>query len=253
MLTAPLIFAALSAGFIGGVHCVGMCGGIAHLLSRKAIVANPRRVIPIAYEPPTSTQQSNAQNPIVYNIALHAGRIFTYVLAGAVLGAFGAASLTLRPYLPIQQALFVIGNISLVLLGLRLLGWVPHFFFIPSLIEWISKLTSNISPFMQHHKTSPFMVGMLWGCLPCGLLFVIAPLALLSGDAISGAALMLLFGLSALPHLLIAQRLAAMRYSVGGRGLKLVAAMVLLAVGVFGLFHSDMKSMPEWLCVTATL
>ena len=49
MLTPPLVLAVLSAGLLGGVHCIGMCGGISSML---ASAGKPvRKTIPIIHAP----------------------------------------------------------------------------------------------------------------------------------------------------------------------------------------------------------
>lgn len=252
MITLPLAFAALTAGAIGGVHCVGMCGGISALLSRNA--NTPRKVIIIANSdiPGTACQPQRSDGHLRYQLLLHSGRLLTYALIGALFGGLGATGLLLSPYLPIQKILFVIGNVALVFLGLRLFGLRVAISLFKGLAEALSRFTSTVFPTMHKSVQYPFFIGMSWGCLPCGLLFGMAPFAVLSGDAISGAGLMLLFGLAALPHLLLAQRLA--KYDVHGRfssGVRLISASLLILTGLLGLWYFDMKDMPSFLCVTA--
>ncbi len=252
MITLPLAFAALTAGAVGGVHCVGMCGGISALLSRNA--ATPRKVIVIANRsaPATTCQSQRSDGHLRYQLLLHSGRLLTYALIGALFGGLGATGLLLSPYLPIQRILFIIGNVALVFLGLRLLGLGLAISVFKGLADALSRFANAVFPAMHKAVQYPFFIGMSWGCLPCGLLFGIAPFALLSGDAISGAALMLLFGLAALPHLLLAQRLT--KYDVHGAfssGVRLISASLLILTGLLGLWYFDMKDMPSFLCVTA--
>jgi hypothetical protein len=95
---------------------------------------------------------------------------------------------------------------------------------------------------------------MLWGCLPCGLVYGVLPFSLLSGDAISGAILMLIFGLGALPYLLFAQALAQwLHHSKVPALLRLSGAAILTSIGLLGLWWSfNMQEMPAFLCVTPT-
>lgn len=252
MLSMPLIFAVTTAGAIGGVHCVGMCGGISSLftrLGRQSQAPRPGgRVIPIAVA-------ARGQGMAVlsrYQFMLHGGRIFSYMIAGAVFGAFGAAGMLFKPYLPVQQILFFIGNMMLLLLASRILGWLPS---LPGLqmlwVRWYDIWSAKF-PLLQHAGRRPFLLGMGWGCLPCGLLYGVAPFALLSGDAWSGAVLMLMFGLSALPHLLISQVvLQKVRHTGGMQFVRYAGGAVLLGLGIFGLWFADMKNMPDFLCVVA--
>ena len=264
MITIPLLVAALSAGLIGGFHCVGMCGGIANLLSslprlgvagisKKTNYPSAARVIAIH---PEVSKLESAALPLkhashLYNFKLHAGRLTTYALIGALFGGLGATSLGWKNDLPIATVFFVLGNFALLFLGFRLLGvrvqaWLPA-----SLIGWIQQLYSKLMPTMRSGSAHPFFLGLTWGCLPCGLSYAIAPFALLSGAAWSGAVLMLAFGIAALPHLLLAQSISK---RIKTHGLMVLVqnlfALILIAFGLAGLFYFDMKSMPDFLCVT---
>jgi uncharacterized protein len=244
MLTFPLILAAMTAGAIGGVHCVGMCGGISTLLTQHG-----QRVIPIVQAKADESVMASTQ--LRYQILLQSGRITTYALIGAFMGGIGAMGLMLKPYLPVQQALYLLGNLALLMLGLRLLGYLPELGVAARLGAALSAISTRVTPRILASKRYPFLIGMTWGLLPCGLLFGVSPFALLSGTAWSGAVLMIVFGVCALPHLLFAQRLALLsKTSVALRGFRLVAAGLLLAIAIFGLWHADMRSMPAFLCVT---
>lgn len=263
MLTMPLLLAAASAGALGGVHCAGMCGALAHMLgqaSSKARMAASGlpgatlayRVIPLHVVAPLQTLPTAWLD----RIYLHGGRLFLYALLGALVGGVGAGGLWLGGRLQLgalQKVLFIAGNLALIFLGLRLLQWrVP-------LPMWLRRLrtslaSSRILPGLQaasgkllaHGGRHPFLSGMAWGCLPCGLLYAVLPFALLSGAASSGAILMLVFGVASLPHLLLASSSRAL-----SQRWRPVAALLLLALGGFGLLHTDMQQMPAWLCVTA--
>lgn len=281
MLTMPLALAALSAGLAGGVHCIGMCGGFASLLSKTpeqtrlvTPALNAYRTIAITplgmQQPPTQVQQSGVfHRSLTHQILLHSGRLFTYMLIGAMLGGFGSAGLLFAPYLPVQKILFVIGNLALLLLGLRLLGWrLSEFFgwqwFWHSSWNVVSKNFSQLrlwkgylsQSFLRGFSLSaarryPLMLGMGWGGLPCGLLYSVAPFAWLAGDPISGALVMLLFGLSALPHLLVAQGMASSKQlAFMSPILRKVCALALISLGLVGLYFYDMKGMPSFLCIT---
>lgn len=246
MLNAPLVFAALSAGLLGGVHCIGMCGGIATMLTSAG--KKQHAIIPII---PT---RSSATAPWRTPALLHAGRIFTYVLMGALAGAIGALGMRVHPFMPFHTLLYIFGNLALIWLGLRLFGYTPHF---APLDRLVARITTHIhlSPrfsMLAQTQRFPFLVGMAWGCLPCGLVYGVLPFALLSGDALSGAVLMLIFGLGALPHLLFAQALAQwLHHSRVPTLLRGLGGAVLTGIGLLGLWWSfNMTAMPAFLCVT---
>jgi hypothetical protein len=172
------------------------------------------------------------------------------MLIGAVLGGMGAAGLAFKTYLPVQQIMYIIGNLALIALGLRLLGILPHSQFIKQRLGRLHDLLSRILPSLQLASRHPFFLGLSWGCLPCGLLYSVVPFSLLAGDAWSGAILMLLFGLSALPHLLLTQKLILAKNNKRVSGMiKSAGACLLILFGVLGLWYFDMKSMPAFLCL----
>jgi hypothetical protein len=84
-----------------------------------------------------------------------------------------------------------------------------------------------------------FPLGMLWGWLPCGLVYSVLTMTLLSGSAAKGAAIMLAFGLGTLPNLLLAGLLLVrFRSAIQGRALRLVSGLIVLSFGVWGLFNA---------------
>jgi hypothetical protein len=175
---------------------------------------------------------------------------------GGLVGALGALGMRINPLMPMHTLLYIIGNLALIWLGLRLFGYTPHF---APLDKLIARITTHIhlSPrfsLLAHTQNYPFLVGMLWGCLPCGLVYGVLPFSLLSGDAISGAILMLIFGLGALPYLLFAQALAQwLHHSKVPALLRLSGAAILTSIGLLGLWWSfNMQEMPAFLCVTPT-
>jgi len=252
MLTPPLVLAALSAGLLGGVHCIGMCGGIASMLTSAG--KRVHKTIPIAVA--TNTTPAKLGSKWCISILLHAGRIFTYMLMGGLIGAIGGAGMRFHPFVPIHTVMYIFGNLALIWLGLRLFGYTPHF---APLDKLIAKITTHIhlSPrfsLMTQTQRLPFLVGMAWGCLPCGLIYGVLPFALLSGDPYSGAVLMLIFGTGALPHLLFAQSIARwLHHSRIPTLMRGAGAALLTGIGLLGLWWSfNMTEMPAFLCVTAT-
>ncbi len=214
---------ALFTGLLGGVHCMGMCGGIVSALS--GAVRGPG-----APATPWSI-------PLAYNL----GRIASYAIAGAIAGAVGSLGLMLDGLLPVQIALYVLANLLLIGLGLYLAG-------LPGPIARIERLGSRLWARIKPHTrrflpadTLPkaFAVGMLWGWLPCGLVYTVLFGALLSGDALSGAVLMLAFGLGTLPNLMAAALvLRRSRAWLGSRPARLVSGSIVLGFGVWGLAHA---------------
>lgn len=176
------LFTALLAGLLGGVHCVGMCGGIVAAFSFRA---------------------DGTQPPFRLHLAYNLGRIFSYAMFGALAGALGA-SLKLATFLPAQTLLYVLAQVVMILLGLYLAGlnrWVLVFERAGgALWRVVQPLFRRLLPVRSLPQA--LLAGMAWGWLPCGLVYSVLVSALAAGSATSGAALMLAFGLGTLPNLL---------------------------------------------------
>lgn len=176
------LLTALLAGLLGGVHCVGMCGGIVAAFSFRA---------------------DGTQPPFRLHLAYNLGRISSYTIFGALAGALGA-SLKLATFLPAQTVLYVLAQVVMILLGLYLAGlnrWVLVFERAGgALWRVVQPLFRRLLPVRSLPQA--LLAGMAWGWLPCGLVYSVLVSALAAGSATSGAALMLAFGLGTLPNLL---------------------------------------------------
>jgi hypothetical protein len=217
-MTAAIFGAVFLTGLLGGVHCAGMCGGIVAALAGQG--GGKRLSLHLAY---------------------NGGRVLSYALAGALAGAAGSLGLLLDGLLPVQSALYVLANAMLIGLGLYLAG-------VSSVVAWIERLglalwrriqplTRNLLP----ADTLPraLALGLLWGWLPCGLVYAVLTTALLTGDALDGAAIMAAFGLGTLPNLLLAGlALRRMTAATRARPLRMAAGGLVLGFGVYGLANA---------------
>ncbi|MEQ1668422.1 MAG: sulfite exporter TauE/SafE family protein, partial [Sulfuriferula sp.] len=100
MLEFSLI-SVLLVGLLGGVHCVGMCGGIVTALS----FATP-----------------NNKPSLAMLLGYNVGRILSYALAGGIAGAVGASTLLLNDFMPVSRGLYAAASVMMILLGLYLAG-----------------------------------------------------------------------------------------------------------------------------------
>ena len=207
--------AAFLIGLAGGVHCVGMCGGIVGALSLQA----PRRAWNL-------------------HLAYSAGRIASYATAGAVMGMIGGAGLMFNQVLPAQLLLYVLANLVLISLGLYLAGLGSWLTRLEALGTWLWRRVQPYRARVLPADTAgkAFVLGALWGWLPCGLVYSLLLSALLSGGAGSGAAVMLAFGLGTLPNLLLAGMLfKRLRAITSARRVRLAAGTLVAGFGVAGL------------------
>jgi len=208
-------------GLLGGTHCVAMCGGIVGALSVQM--------------PGKATRQW----PI--HLAYNLGRITTYTALGVFAGAIGSAGMLFGEVLPVQLALYVAANVMLILLGLYLTGVTQLLAPIERAggVLWrrVQPLTARFLPARTVGRALP--LGLLWGFLPCGLVYSVLTTALVTGSAARGGALMLAFGLGTLPNLMLAGMLfKRFRDLTRDSRVRVVAGLLVLGFGVFGLFHA---------------
>ncbi|MBD3789634.1 MAG: sulfite exporter TauE/SafE family protein [Campylobacterales bacterium] len=206
----------LTTAFLGSVgHCIGMCGGIVVAYSSSKI------------DPKTSWIQQTA-----FHLAYNFGRVATYTILGAFFGLLGKV-IAFTP--TTKGMLFLLTGLLMVLAGLSLLGNLK---FLNS-AEWsISKNSWFQKAFrtLISSKTysSFFLLGMLNGIIPCGLVYSFAIFAASTASPLWGALVMATFGLATIPALFFLGTLTKFlqKGSLRGTMMKLAA---LLVVG-YGLF-----------------
>ena len=200
-------------GLLGGTHCVGMCGGIVGALSMGA----PARWSML--------------------LSYNAGRIISYSAAGAIAGALGAASLGLEGQVPARLILYFFANLMLVALGFYLLGVTRALAFTErvgqNLWRVLQPLTKRFLP--ARTMSQAFPLGLLWGWLPCGLVYSALASSLGAGSAGRGALMMLAFGLGTLPNLLLAGIvLARLNEFVRRPAVRMFSGLLVLGFGLYG-------------------
>ncbi len=183
----------LMIGFFSGFHCIAMCGGLCTVICQKQ-----------------STQQTLLTN---------LGRVATYTLLGALFaGVVQGASLRLD--------LGIWGGFLRVLMGgmLILSGVVIIFkdrakwLVIQKPLPFWPKVSHKLKQIQQANSPSAvFFKGMLWGLIPCGLLYGMLIIAATTADVFRGASFMLFFGLGTVLPLLFSQ-LVMRRLMAGSKG-----------------------------------
>jgi sulfite exporter TauE/SafE len=168
------LLAALLGGFIGSVHCFGMCGGIAGALG---MAGGGKASFAVAYS---------------------AGRIASYMVAGAIAGAIGAGlagAAGLGPWLRLLMGIVLVLLGLQVALNLKLLA--PLEAAGANLWRRLAPLARRLVP--PRHAGQALALGALWGWLPCGLVYGMLAAAAASGTALNGALFMAVFGLGTAP------------------------------------------------------
>ncbi len=180
---------AFIVGVLGGVHCLGMCGGVVGGLTFSL----------------ETRVQTSWWKMMPFQLFYNFGRLTSYAIIGAIFGAFGATLGSLAAFLPAQQLLQTIAGLFMIALGLYLGGWWFGLAKVERLGQglWnkIAPLASKMTPVKHYHQA--WLYGLVWGWLPCGLVYSMLIMAMTAGSALNGAALMLAFGLGTLPNLLL--------------------------------------------------
>jgi uncharacterized protein len=187
-----LLISAWLVGALGGFHCLAMCGGFTTAIASR----NERARGGVAPLLP-------ARAIVLQQLGYHAGRVTTYMLLGTAFGAAGAVALQAAYLLPVQRAMYVVANTFLLLLGVSLATRVAG-------VAWLQRAGTGafgatltaLRPLLRRPGTAGrILLGLVWGLVPCALVYSVLPLALFAGGPWQGAAVMLAFGIGTLPNL----------------------------------------------------
>lgn len=214
---------AFAMGLATSLHCVGMCGSIIGTLTLSLspnVRANKRLLIPFVFN---------------YNF----GRITSYTLAGAIAGV--VESFIPAPITEINgyRVLQILSAIVMASAGFYIAGWLPRFAYIEKTGAYFWKL---IEPFGRKlipvkDPIQAFLFGLVWGWLPCGLVYTALALSLATGDVATSAITMFSFGLGTLPAVMgigimtsVLTRLSRMQRFKQAVGLFMIAMALLAAL-----------------------
>lgn len=178
----------LILGLASTLHCAAMCGGIAGSLLLILSPAEPGR------------------RPLLSLAGLQAGRILAYMLAGAAVGSLGAAFYGLFDQRDAFRVMQWAAATTLGWIGLSLMGLVPSLSLFDRLLSPLSRALAGLQ---RRGPLAGPLAGILWGFLPCGMVYAALFYAVMSGSAAQGMLVMAGFGLGTLP----AVTLAALGYS----------------------------------------
>jgi len=182
MTPGSLTFAGgLLMGLASSLHCASMCGAIASGL----LLSFDPGAGPAARARTHFTAQS--------------GRVLIYVLSGATLGGIGASLYGAFDHASAYLALRWAGAVALGWIGLTVTGFAPS---LAGVDRFTSPITLRIGRLRNHAGATDggaFLSGLVWGFLPCGMVYGALFYAMLSGSALGGAEVMAGFGLGTLP------------------------------------------------------
>ena len=191
-MTWALFLAAFSMGLFGSPHCLGMCGGIvtAFGLSMQHVSDSKKNGLILTY---------------------HLGRLISYSLLGLIASLVGVA--IFQSIMSNSAPRIVLGAV-LVLIGLAMLG-LPLFNQLEKIgmrfWQSLAPIRKKVFPIDTFGKA--LFAGLLWGFLPCGLVYGALMMAIAGNNVATGAALMFVFGLGTMPMLIATQKTVGMLQS----------------------------------------
>jgi hypothetical protein len=212
------ITAAFVIGLLGSVHCVGMCGGIMNALC----FAMPKQ---------TQSKTRTSLTLVLYNL----GRVFSYSLAGAMVGGIGM--LLQGPDGILGSGLRIFAGLMMIAMGLYLAGWWRGLVHLESLgnhVIWrhIQPVTNRLMPVTKAWQA--LLLGMLWGWLPCGLVYSTLTLAGAAAQWQQSALIMAGFGLGTVPVMLLTGVFAVQfKAWIQKAAIRNIAALLIIAFGIW--------------------
>ncbi len=197
-------------GILTSVHCVAMCGGI-----------NLSQCVPTV--PVSGSGKLSSLRPsLLYNL----GRVISYTVVGAIVGAIGSVvsfSGTMKGIVQLAAGVFM------VIMGINMLNIFP----------WLRKLSPRMPKAFagkvnqQKKGRGPLVVGLLNGLMPCGPLQSMQLYALSTGSALGGAVSMLLFSLGTVPLMFGLGALSSVLSKKFTSKMMTVSAYLVVVLGVF--------------------
>jgi uncharacterized protein len=170
-----LVWAAITLGFLGSFHCIGMCGPIA-----------------LALPVPNNSLSAKVSGALLYNL----GRMITYALFGMIFGMLGK-SIVIAGF---QQILSMSLGIIILLLIFLPAQWLNRIKITSFIYPAIAKIKNSFSDQLKKKSFSAlFIIGLLNGLLPCGLVYIGIAGAISTGDWLQGGIFMAMFGFGTLP------------------------------------------------------
>jgi hypothetical protein len=216
-------------GLLGGVHCLGMCGGVVGILSAgldPQVRANPKKVA-------------------LFHLNYNLGRILSYMLMGAIFGLIGTLLAQTLQMSVFDEVLRIFSGVLMVMVGLYIGNWSSS---IQILEKLGAKLWVKLQPLIQRflpirNLRSAFFTGLLWGGIPCGLVYGALSFAVLSGSMLEGGLIMLAFGLGTLPSLLLMASLSIqLGFFIQKLWVRRLSGLLIIVLGIMALWM-PIKSM----------
>lgn len=211
---------AVLVGLLSAAHCVGMCGGIVGALG-FSLPASARR---------------RPQRFLAFTLAYNAGRVLSYTLAGALLGGVGV--LVSQETALAALLLRLLAALVTVAIGLYLMGAWSRLALIERFGEPLWRLIEPLGRRLLPVRSVPraFAFGLVWGWLPCGLVYAMLLNAPAQGGPLAGGLYMMLFGIGTLPVMVGSGLMTAgLRTLIARSEVAIVGGGLVVALGLYSL------------------
>jgi sulfite exporter TauE/SafE len=216
MTSELTLLAAVLTGLLSSTHCLGMCGGIAGSFG-------------------LSTGGAPART-LGFSLLFNGGRVLSYTIAGAIVGAAGLWTGKALALGDAAALLRVLTGLILVGVGLQLtFNWqgLRHLErFGGGLWRRLQPVTRKLLPVRS--PRAALALGLLWGWLPCGLVYTMLLAAATLADPVDSALLMLAYGAGTLPAMVTAATAAqTLRKLVRHPVVRKAGGILLLGFGIW--------------------
>jgi sulfite exporter TauE/SafE len=205
---------------IGFGHCIGMCGPLVISL----------------------TLNWGARNATLPHLIYHCGRILTYTVLGAVMGATGSFTIIAAHIRSFQIGAMLFTGLLVTIMGLAMGDWIPQIRFLnPQGTPFgsIARIFKTLSK--SPSAGSYFPIGLMLGLLPCGPVYTALLGAARAGMAaanicqgvFTGMALMAAFGLGTIPALFILGKVANTGWMKFRNCFYKIGAVLMVILGIY--------------------
>lgn len=210
-------------GLFSTIHCVGMCGGIIGALSLGL----------------PDTIRNNKIRMFIFVTVFNIGRVISYMLAGLIAGVIGMSLFTSAGFEQGHVVLRYVAAAVMIAVGLYLSGWLPQLAIVEKagvpLWRKLEPLSRKLLPVTSLGQALGY--GLIWGWLPCGLVYFVLLSAMANGDAIRGALIMYAFGMGTLPTLISAGLAASWLRSFATKPLaRHITGLIIIIMAIASLF-----------------
>jgi sulfite exporter TauE/SafE len=214
-------------GLFSTVHCIAMCGSVIGALT----LSLPSEV------------RENQSKMLPYVLNYNLGRLLSYGIAGAIVGLLSSPLATFNGHAVLRY----ISIIVMIAMGLYLAGWFPKFAYMERMgapiWRWLQPIGQKLLPVRK--LSQAFYLGIVWGWLPCGLVYAALAVAATAGEPVKASLVMLAFGAGTLPAVMGAGLFAGFLSAMANiKNLRQIAGVLIIAMALATAFwpmdHSKM-------------